>query len=154
MSEWLNQVVSPGFNAMLNGLSGLLLIVGYLTIKRRYITAHKACMLGALAVSAIFLASYLYLHLVIRGGKATEFAVQNPTAPPWIAWTYYTILLSHTLLAIVVAPLALVTAYLGLRDRLRKHIRIARWTLPLWIYVSATGVVVYWMLYRLYEPAL
>ncbi len=153
MTEWLNQIVSPSFNATLNALSGLLLVLGYLTIKRRYIVAHKACMLGALTVSAIFLASYLYLHIVIRGGKATEFAVQNPAAPPWIAWLYYTILLTHTILAIVVAPLALVTAYLGLRDRLRSHRRIARWTLPIWLYVSATGVVVYWMLYRLYESA-
>jgi uncharacterized membrane protein YozB (DUF420 family) len=152
MTEWLHQVVSPGLNAMLNGLSGLLLVVGFITIKRRWVTAHKTCMLTALAVSALFLASYLYYHLGMGAG-ATRFADRNPTAPGAVAYLYYGLLATHTLLAAGVAPLALVTTYLGLADRLKGHRRIARWTLPIWLYVSVTGVVVYWMLYRLYPPA-
>jgi uncharacterized membrane protein YozB (DUF420 family) len=152
MTEWLRQVVSPGLNATLNGLSGVLLVVGYVCIKRRWVTAHKTCMLTALAVSALFLASYLYYHLGMGAG-ATRFADRNPTAPGAVAYLYYGLLATHTLLAAGVAPLALVTTYLGLTDRLKAHTRIARWTLPIWLYVSVTGVVVYWMLYRLYPPA-
>ncbi len=152
MSEWLSGVVSPGLNATLNGLSGVLLVVGFVAVKRRRIAAHKACMLAALAVSALFLASYLYYHLVMGAG-ATRFAERNPAAPAAVAYAYYALLGTHTLLAAVVAPLALVTAYLGLRDRIKGHTRLARWTLPIWLYVSVTGVVVYWMLYRLYPPA-
>jgi uncharacterized membrane protein YozB (DUF420 family) len=153
MTEWLGQVVSPGLNASLNGLSGLLLVAGYLAIKRRLVTLHKAAMLSALFVSATFLASYLYYHFVIKEAVATRFAEQNPSAPAAMARLYYALLLSHTVLAAAVAPLALVTSYLGLRDRLKSHVRVARWTLPIWLYVSVTGVVVYWMLYRLYPSA-
>jgi uncharacterized membrane protein YozB (DUF420 family) len=152
MTEWLHQVVSPGLNALLNGASGLLLVVGFVAIKRRWVAFHKACMLAALFVSAVFLASYLYYHLVMGAG-ATRFADRNPTSPAAVAYLYYGLLATHTLLAAGVAPLALVTAYLGVRDRLNGHMRIARWTLPIWLYVSVTGVVVYWMLYRLYPPA-
>jgi putative membrane protein len=150
MTEWLGQVVSPGLNATLNGVSGLLLVVGYLAIRRRVIGLHKACMLAALGVSALFLASYLYYHFVIKEAVATRFAERNPGAPGAVAYLYYGLLTSHTLLAAAVAPMALITAYLGLRNRLNGHVRIAWWTLPIWLYVSATGVVVYWMLYRLY----
>src|SRR5262249_30882143 len=125
MSEWLSQVVSPGLNATLNGVSGLLLVVGYVAIKRGLIAAHKAFMLAALAVSALFLASYLYYHLVMGAG-ATRFAERNPAAPAAVSYLYYALLGTHTLLAAAVAPLALVTAYLGLRDRLKGHVRIAR----------------------------
>jgi uncharacterized membrane protein YozB (DUF420 family) len=152
MTEWLSQVVSPGLNATLNGLSGLLLVVGYLAIRRRLVTLHKACMLSALLVSAVFLASYLYYHFAVKEQVATRFADRNPGAPALVANLYYGLLASHTVLAAAVAPLALVTAYLGLSDRLKRHVRIARWTLPIWLYVSVTGVVVYWMLYRLYPP--
>jgi uncharacterized membrane protein YozB (DUF420 family) len=110
-------------------------------------------MLAALAVSALFLASYLYYHFAVLGGKPTYFSERAPDAPVWVARLYYGILLSHTLLAVVVAPLALVTAYLGLSGRFKRHVKIARWTLPLWLYVSITGVVVYWMLYRLYPAS-
>jgi uncharacterized membrane protein YozB (DUF420 family) len=150
MTEWLRQVVSPGLNATLNGLSGLLLIVGYLAIKRRLVTLHKASMLTALLVSAVFLASYLYYHFAIKEAVATRFADRNPSAPAVVANLYYVLLGSHTVLAAVVAPLAPVTAYLGLSGRLKRHMRVARWTLPIWLYVSVTGVLVYWMLYRLY----
>ncbi len=153
MTGWLAQVVSPGLNATLNGLSGVLLVVGYLAIKRRLVALHKGLMLAALLVSALFLASYLYYHFAIKGAVATRFADRNPGAPPAVANLYYALLASHTLLAAVVAPLALVTAYLGMCNRLKRHVRVARWTLPIWLYVSVTGVVVYWMLYRLYPPA-
>ncbi|HKI33764.1 MAG TPA: DUF420 domain-containing protein [Gemmataceae bacterium] len=153
MTEWLGQIVSPGLNATLNGVSGVLLIVGFVAIKRRLVRLHKASMLTALCVSALFLASYLYYHFVIKKGVATEFAKQNPSAPDLVTPLYYALLTTHTVLAVATVPLALVTAYLGLRDRLKGHVRIARWTLPIWLYVSVTGVVVYWMLYRLYPPA-
>ena len=140
----------PAFNATLNGLSGALIFLGWLAIRVRLVRLHIACMLSALFVSAVFLASYLFFHLVIKGGEATRFSEQAPGAPDWVRHLYYTILLSHTILAVVVTPLALYSAYLGLRNRLQKHMRIARVTLPIWLYVSVTGVVVYWMLYRLY----
>jgi uncharacterized membrane protein YozB (DUF420 family) len=145
LKQWL-----PAVNAVLNGTSAGLLVLGYVAIKGRRITTHKACMLAALAVSALFLTSYLYLHFVVLEGKPTYFAERWPQAPDSVRYLYYAILGSHTLLAIAAAPLALVTAYLGLRDRLAGHVRLARWTLPIWLYVSLTGVAVYWMLYRLY----
>ena len=140
----------PRFNAALNALSGLLLLLGYAAIRGRLVRLHIACMLTALAVSAVFLASYLYFHIVVKRGQPTYFSEQAVGAPAWVGRAYLGILTSHTLLAIIVAPLALYTAWLGLRGRLTRHVRVARWTLPLWLYVSATGVVVYWMLYRLY----
>lgn len=139
--------VQPALNAGLNGLCVLLLLAGYLAIRRRHERVHIACMLAALGVSALFLASYLHFHFVVQGGEPTRFAAQG-----WPRAVYFTILGSHTLLAIVVAPLALFVAYQGLRDQRLRHVRIARWTLPLWLYVSTTGVVVYWMLYQLYPP--
>jgi uncharacterized membrane protein YozB (DUF420 family) len=99
----------------------------------------------ALAVSVLFITSYLYYNFVVKKGEPTPF-----TGTGWIRPAYFAILLSHTILAPVVAALALFTAYQGLKDHLARHIRVARWTLPLWLYVCGTGVVVYWMLYRLY----
>jgi uncharacterized membrane protein YozB (DUF420 family) len=136
----------PTVNATLNGSSAILLAAGYVAIRRRRVAVHKACMLTALALSALFLASYLHYHFVV--GRQTEF----PAEAVWVRRVYYTILVSHIVLAVVVVPLALFTAYLGLSDRLPRHVRVARWTLPIWLYVSVTGVVVYWMLYRLYAP--
>ena len=135
----------PAVNACLNTASAVLLVLGYVFIKRGKITPHKACMLAALAVSAAFLGCYLYYHFVVRKGVMTQFA-----GPAEVKTFYLAILFSHVVLAIIVAPLALWTAYLGIRDRLDRHRLIARWTLPLWLYVSVTGVVVYWMLYQLY----
>jgi len=136
----------PGFNAALNGTCAILLVAGFLAIRRRQEKLHKACMLSALAVSILFLTSYLFYHGVL-GGRPTAFQGEG-----WIRLVYLTILWSHTVLAAVVAPLALFTAWQGLCDRRPRHVRIARWTLPLWLYVSVTGVVVYWMLYHLYSP--
>lgn len=140
----------PAFNAALNSLAALLILLGWITIKNRQIAIHKALMLTALLVSAIFLASYLYYHIVVKQGVATSFKEKWPGAPDSIRYLYYGVLTSHTILAIVVAPMALYTAYLGLTGRLAQHRSIARWTMPIWLYVSVTGVLVYWMLYRLY----
>lgn len=138
----------PSINAVLNASCAVLLIVGYLAIRRGQVTLHKSCMLTALGVSAAFLASYLYYHIVVRGGQETRFV-----GPEGIRTVYRVILFSHIILAIVALPLELRVTFLGLKDRLDKHRRLARWTLPIWLYVSITGVVVYWMLYRLYPPA-
>jgi putative membrane protein len=132
----------PSVNAALNATSAVLVVTGYVAIRAGRIGLHKTCMLAALGVSMAFLASYLYYHY---HHGATGFS-----GPSEVRVLYFTILISHTLLAVVAAPLALITAYLGLRDRLKKHVRLARWTLPIWLYVSVTGVVVYLMLYQLY----
>jgi uncharacterized membrane protein YozB (DUF420 family) len=138
----------PTLNAILNATCALLLVAGYAAIRARAILLHKTLMLTALAVSILFLASYLYYHFAIKHGQPTEFSAEG-----WPRRVYFAILLSHTALAAVVAPLALITAYLGLRGRLDRHVHLARWTLPIWLYVSITGVVVYWMLYQLYPSS-
>jgi uncharacterized membrane protein YozB (DUF420 family) len=139
----------PALNACLNSASALLVACGYLAIRRRRVNVHISCMVSALLVSMAFLASYLYYHFAIKGGQPTRFP---SVAPFWVRATYFAVLVSHTLLAVVVAPLALFTAWQGYRGQLVRHVRVARWTVPLWLYVSITGVVVYWMLYRLYPP--
>ena len=133
----------PALNAALNATSGVLLIVGYSAIRQGAVKLHKTCMLTALVVSAVFLSSYLYYHFVVRNGRPTAYTHEGT-----IRLVYFAILISHTLLAVTVAPLAIITAYRGLANQLDKHVRIARWTLPIWLYVSVTGVIVYWMLYR------
>lgn len=139
----------PAVNACLNTLSAVLVLAGYVAIRARAITLHKALMLTAVVVSALFLGSYLYYHFVVKGGQPTRFPSETAPAAYLV---YLAILLSHTLLAIAVAPMVLISVYFGLRDRLAAHIRLARWTLPIWLYVSVTGVIVYVMLYRLYPP--
>lgn len=142
----------PRFNATLNAGVALLLLLGYTAIRRRLVKLHVACMVIALGLSTLFLASYVYHHTVIKHGLTTSFAAQtshmNP--PAWVGVVYQIVLWTHTPLAAIVAPLALTTAILGLGRRWRWHVRVARWTLPIWLYVAVTGVVVYWMLYRLY----
>ncbi len=140
----------PPLNASLNAAAGVLLLLGYAAIRRRRVRLHVACMLLALAVSAVFLAFYLYFHLAIMHGQPTRFHDKWPDAPHGVEIAYIVILTSHTILAAATAPLALYTAALGLRGRWARHVWIARLTLPIWLYVSVTGVVVYWMLYRLY----
>jgi protein SCO1 len=140
----------PRFNATLNAVSACLLLLGYAAVRGRLVRLHVACMLTALAVSTAFLTSYLYYHIVIKHGQPTYFHEQAVGAPEWVGRLYQGILRSHMVLAVVVVPLALYTVYLGLRGRLARHVRVARWALPVWLYVSVTGVVVYWMLYRLY----
>ncbi len=131
----------PGLNAILNATAAVLLVAGYVSIRRKRVTLHRKFMLSACAVSLLFLTSYLIYHFhqpttPYRGeGAARVF--------------YFVVLISHILLAIAVVPLALLTVYRGLRGRFEKHRAVARWTLPIWLYVSVTGVVVYVMLYRL-----
>lgn len=143
-------LIYPKLNALLNAASACCLLLGYLAIRNRRIGLHKTCMMTALVGSAIFLGFYLYYHFVIRHGQPTRFSDRAPDAPALVGYFYSALLLSHTILAAIVAPLAIYTAYQGLRDRLARHVKIARWTLPIWLYVSVTGVAVYWMLYRLY----
>jgi len=135
----------PTVNAILNGTSALLLVTGYLLIRRHRVTAHKACMVTAFVTSSVFLMSYLTLRYY---AGMTRFSGQG-----WIRPVYFTILVSHTILAVVIVPLVLVTLTRALRARFDRHRRIARWTLPLWLYVSVTGVLVYVILYRLYRPS-
>jgi protein SCO1/2 len=137
----------PAQNAVLNSCSGVLLVLGWLAIQRRRERLHIACMLGALATSAAFLAGYLYFHFAVQAGQPTRFR-----GPDHVQLVYLGILISHTLLAMVVAPLALYVTWQGWRDHRPRHVRVARWTLPIWLYVSITGVVVYWMLYQVYPP--
>ena len=134
----------PMLNAALNGVSALLLASGYYFIRRRRIVAHRWCMLSAFGVSAIFLVSYLTYHYQVG---ATPFAGQG-----WSRPLYFAMLTSHILLAASIVPLALITVYRGLRKRFVVHRRIARRTLPLWLYVSVTGVLIYLMLYHWYAP--
>ncbi len=131
----------PAIDASLNAASALLLTLGYFFIRRKNVTAHKACMLSAFATSTAFLICYLYYHL---HHGVTRFRGQGA-----IRGLYFALLGSHTVLAVVIVPLVLVTLYRAARARFDLHKRIARWTLPLWLYVSVTGVVVYWMLYHL-----
>src|SRR5258708_15177092 len=106
--------VLPGVNAILISVCVVLLVLGYKAIRTGKVRLHKSCMLSALAVSAVFLGSYLFFHLVHRHGQATRFQEQAPSAPDWVAYVYYGVLLSHTGLAILTAPLTLYTTYLGL----------------------------------------
>jgi uncharacterized membrane protein YozB (DUF420 family) len=132
----------PALNATLNGTSAILLTIGYVLIRRGQVTLHKRCMLSALVTSTLFLTSYVIYH-------ANTGSRPFPGVGP-VRYVYFSILISHVLLAITIVPLALVTARRGLRAQYERHIRIARWTLPLWLYVSVTGVVIYLMLYQMY----
>jgi putative membrane protein len=130
----------PGFNAFLNGTSALLLALGYTFVRAGRIRAHRACMLGAFGVSALFLVSYVAYHY--------SFGSRPFAGHGWIRWVYFPLLISHIVLAAAIVPLALVTIYRALRGEVARHRRLARWTLPIWLYVSVTGVMVYWLLHR------
>jgi len=132
----------PTVNAVLNGTSAVLLFTGYLFIRRRQVTAHKICMLSAFVTSIVFLMSYLTLRYF---AGFTAFQGQG-----WIRPFYFTLLISHTILAATIPPLAVTVLYRAFREQFTKHRWIARVTLPVWFYVSVTGVIVYLMLYRLY----
>jgi putative membrane protein len=131
----------PLLNACLNATSAALLSAGWVFIRRKRVTAHKTCMVSALVVSTLFLVSYVTYHS-IAGSRPFVGA-------GWIRLIYYPMLLSHIVLAATIVPLALTTLYRALQGNFTRHVRIARWTLPIWLYVSVTGVLVYWMLYRL-----
>lgn len=132
----------PTVNAVLNGTTAVLLTTGYAMIRRRRVRLHRACMISAFAVSSVFLCAYLYYH--------AHAGVKHYAGRGWLRSFYFAILISHTVLAATIVPLAVTTLYLGLRARHPTHQRLARWTLPLWLYVSLTGVVVYLLLYRLW----
>ncbi|HEY3065437.1 MAG TPA: DUF420 domain-containing protein [Methylomirabilota bacterium] len=131
----------PALNAMLNAVSAVLLAWGYVFIRRREVRRHLACMASAFVVSTLFLASYVTYHAV---------AGSRPfTGGGWLRAVYFPLLISHVVLAAAIVPLALVTLYRAARADFARHRGIARWTLPLWLYVAVTGVIVYLMLYRL-----
>ena len=131
----------PALNASLNALATTLLVAGYICIRRGRRDLHKRCMLGALATSAAFLVSYVTYHYY---AGSRPFPGQG-----LVRILYFSILIPHVLLAATILPLALVTTALGLRSRFDRHVRIARWTFPIWLFVSVTGVVIYLMLYQL-----
>ncbi len=133
--------IIPAINACLNATSAVLLTVGYVCIRAKRTLAHILCMVAACVVSGVFLISYVNYH---RQVGVTRF-----TGEGWIRPVYFTILISHTILAVVIVPLVARTLKLAMARRWAAHTRLARVTLPLWLYVSVTGVLVYWMLYHL-----
>ena len=139
---WSAEVAAlPALNASLNATSAVLLTAGWVAIRRRRVALHRACMLGACVVSALFLVSYVIYHY-LAGSR--PFAGQGA-----VRWVYFPILASHIVLAAAMVPFVLTTAYRALSGDFVRHARIARFTLPVWLYVSVSGVVVYLLLYRL-----
>jgi uncharacterized membrane protein YozB (DUF420 family) len=137
----IDYTVLPTVNATLNAVSGMFLLIGYVFIRQRRITAHRNAMLGAFGSSTLFLMSYLTYHW---NAGSRPFGGQGP-----IRVVYFAILISHVILAAAILPMAIATLSRGLRGRYPEHRRIARWTFPTWLYVSVTGVIVYVMLYRM-----
>ena len=135
----------PALNATLNATSAILLVLGWRAVKRREIERHRRLMIAAALVSAAFLVCYLVYHARVGSVRFTA------TGPP--RTIYFAILITHTILAAAIVPLVLRTLFLGLKRRDERHRRIARWTFPLWLYVSVTGVVIYLMLYRIYPSS-
>jgi uncharacterized membrane protein YozB (DUF420 family) len=133
----------PAVNASLNALSAVLLSAGYCFIRSGNQAAHRHCMVAAFTTSVLFLACYLTYHATVK--TITHFV-----QPPWFRPIYLTILLTHTVLAVVIVPLILITLRRAGKQRFPAHKKIARWTLPLWLYVSVTGVVVYLLLYHIF----
>ena len=132
----------PALNAALNATCGALLITGLVLIRKGRINAHRAVMLSAFCVSVLFLISYVTYHANVGSRKFT--------GDGWIRPVYFSILSTHTVLAAAVVPLAIVTLRRGMRRDDIRHKRVARWTWPIWMYVSITGVVIYWLLYHAY----
>lgn len=131
----------PALNATLNGIATLLLALGWVFVRRRDLAKHRLCMIGALVASAAFLASYVVYHY---HAGSRPFPHEGP-----IRVVYFAILITHVILAAAIVPLVLMTVSRAFREQFARHRAIARWTLPLWLYVSVTGVIVYWMLYQL-----
>ena len=134
----------PTLNAILNATSGILIVIGFRFIRRGRIAAHRACMIGAVTSSTLFLISYLVYHVGFKAG-VTRF-----TGTGWVRPLYFAILVSHTILAVVIVPFVIVTLTRALRGQFLRHRAVARWTFPMWLYVSITGVVVYLMLYHIF----
>jgi uncharacterized membrane protein YozB (DUF420 family) len=137
----MDLTIFPTINALLNGLTAVLLLTGYYLIRQRKRALHKKIMLSAFSTSIVFLISYLYYHAHVGSVPFKGMGIIRPI--------YFTILISHTILAVVIVPMAIVTLVRGLSSRFDKHRKLARITLPIWLYVSVTGVVVYMMLYHL-----
>lgn len=138
--------VFPAINATLNGTSAVLLLTGRWLIAQRRIQQHRAVMISAVITSTLFLVCYITYHVLLQiyaNGAISRFQGTGLARP-----IYFSILISHTILAVVTVPLVLVTLSRGLRERFDKHRAIARWTFPIWLYVSVTGVVIYFMLYQ------
>jgi putative membrane protein len=137
----MNISLWPALNAALNATSALMLLTGFFFIRAKQISRHAVFMLGALVVSTLFFISYVIYHAQVG---SVHFLGTGWTRP-----VYFTVLISHTILAIVIVPLALRTLFLAIRKRFPEHVALARWTFPLWLYVSVSGVAVYVMLYHL-----
>ncbi len=133
----------PAINATFNGLAAVFLTLGFIFIRRKNIAAHKKCMLSAVSCSALFLVGYLTYHFGYHG--LTRFR-----EPAWFYPIYIALLISHTILAAAIVPLILITLTRALRERFDQHRKIARWTWPLWMYVSVTGVIIYLLLYQIF----
>ena len=131
----------PTLNAFLNGTAAILLVAGYILIRRKNIETHRKVMWAAFTMSVLFLVSYLVYHYQVGSVRFQKTGA--------IRTVYLSVLLTHTVLAAAVPPLAVITLRRGVTANYQRHRRIARWTLPIWLYVSITGVVVYWMLYRM-----
>ncbi len=136
----------PALNASLNALSTLFISAGWILIRRGHWRQHIACMISAVLTSTLFLVSYLTYHYA-RGGQSTRFSGVGIIRP-----IYFTMLISHILLAFAILPLVIITLVPVFRRRWAKHTRIGRWTMPIWLYVSVTGVLVYFMLYQWFPP--
>jgi uncharacterized membrane protein YozB (DUF420 family) len=136
----------PALNASLNAISTIFISLGWYRIRRGHWQLHVVCMIAAIITSALFLASYLTYHIA-RGGQATQFGGTGI-----IRSIYFTILITHVFLAFTILPLVIITVVPTFRKRWDKHRRMGRWTMPIWLYVSVTGVLVYELLYRWYSP--
>jgi len=138
----------PAVNAFLNGVSAVLLSAGYMFIRKKRQVAHRNCMIGAFITSAIFLVCYITYHSYIA-----YYLHRGPTRfiePAWFRPIYLSILTTHTILAVVIVPMVFMSLSRGLRGNFERHKKIARWTWPLWMYVSVTGVVIYLLLYQIF----
>ena len=135
----------PAVNASLNGLSAVFLTAGYVFIRRKNQAAHQKCMLAAVVTSAVFLACYLTYH-----AKAGRTVFKDPQ---WFRPFYLTLLLTHTVLAVTIIPMIIITLSRALKRRFELHKKIARWTWPIWMYVSVTGVIVYLLLYKIFPQS-
>lgn len=134
----------PPLNATLNAASGILIVIGFLLIRRKQVRLHHICMVSAVVCSSLFLISYVTYHIGYKAG-VTRFSGTG-----WVRTFYMVILISHTILAVTVVPFVIVTLTRALRGQFLRHRSIARYTFPMWLYVSVTGVIVYFMLYHLY----
>jgi uncharacterized membrane protein YozB (DUF420 family) len=137
-----NLSIFPALNASLNGASAVLITTGHAFLKRQNVRLHRACMIAAVVTSGLFLGCYLYYHAHVGSVHFPGHGLAKGI--------YFGILISHTILAAAVPPLVIITLVLALRERFERHRRIARWTYPIWLYVSVTGVIVYLMLYQIY----